>query len=105
MHFLFFLGHRTYVGYMFLEYSTNNAVLVTFVSLLTKRLHANRRQARRQGVELATPTRLYSVQNHERVTDKMVFANGSLDVDVDVREVKGHEQDTEEQFNSRSESF
>lgn len=56
------IGHRTYVGYLYLEYSTNNAVLVTFVNLLIQSLHANR-QREYQRVELATPTRVCSVQN------------------------------------------
>jgi hypothetical protein len=33
------LGHRTYIGYMYLQYTQNNAVLQTFVQLLQSSRH------------------------------------------------------------------
>lgn len=62
------LGHRIYVGYLYLEYCTNNAVVVTFVDLLNTSLHTRGRK----GVGLATPTETYIIQNHDRCTDDEV---------------------------------
>jgi hypothetical protein len=88
---------------MYLEYSTNNAVLVTFVTLLTQSLHANKQQTRRQGVELTTPTGLHSIQNHDRDTEKMVFArNGSQEAEGDPGESEGQEEEAEGLLNSRN---
>lgn len=108
-------GHRTYVGYLYLEYSTNNAVLMTFVTLLTKSLHAKRRRARQPRVELTTPSGLYNIHNHDRNTEKMAFARngstGSLEADGlsgGLGEVKGHEamrSGAEEQLDSGSDGL
>ena len=42
-------GHRTYVGYMYLEYTRNNAVLRTFVQLLVDQVKG-RHRAKKGGV-------------------------------------------------------
>jgi hypothetical protein len=42
------LGHRTYIGYMYLQYTQNNAVLQTFVQLLQSS-HPNLQRKRNTG--------------------------------------------------------
>ena len=53
---------------MYLEYSTNNAILRTFVNLLVRG-----QSAHHKGVGLATPTGVCSIQNHDRETGRMVL--------------------------------
>lgn len=56
------------MGYLYLEYSTNNAILRTFINLLVRDQSADHK-----GVGLATPTGVCSILNHDRGTARMVL--------------------------------
>lgn len=70
---------------MYLEYATNNAVLVTFVNLLARSLNPSGRREQQ-----ATPTRLYSIQDHDGDTENMVLES-SGDGESGTGEFKGRE--------------
>lgn len=51
------LGHRTYVGYVYLEYTYNNAVLRTFVELLRETCHHHQQQQQHHQLSGRVPAR------------------------------------------------
>lgn len=51
-----YAGHRTYVSYLYLESTTNNAIVQTFINLLQQSIHRRRRHRQRKWTWLLRET-------------------------------------------------